>query len=140
MLEYYFTAPLSLERLRSSGVGAFIDGFAGKLRDERYSAAASRMHLYSAAHVGWFMQSQCTPVEFLDKGTLAEFGQHLGHCQCPRPRGGKRAARGARLFLAYLWSVGALRVDPERSAACRRFIPALAEAALRRFRVDAKTV
>jgi len=32
MLEHFFITPLILEQLRSSGAGAYIDGFAGNLK------------------------------------------------------------------------------------------------------------
>jgi len=112
MLDNYFKTPLT-EWLRGSSVGAYIDGFAEKLRDEGYSPPSSRTHLYSAAHLGSFLQFQGRRVEFLDEKTLAEFGQHVTHCQCPGPGGGKHAPRGARLFFEYLRSLRVLGVDAD---------------------------
>jgi hypothetical protein len=144
MLDDFFKSPL-LERLRSSGVGACIDGFAGKLRKEGYCAPTSRTHLYSAVHLGGFVQLQGKRVEFLDEETLAEFGQHVTHCQCPGPGGGEHASRGARPVLRLSSESRSPRrrhrqANPEKMAGGRRVIPAMAEAALRRFGVDAETV
>ena len=111
MLDSFFKTPVTVGWLRSSSVGTYIDGFAARLRDEGYASQTGRVHLYSAAHLGGFMQLEHTAVELLDEKTLAKFGHHLGHCQCRRPGGGKHASRGARLFFEYLRSLGAVRGD-----------------------------
>ena len=108
MFEHFLDAPLNRERFRSSGIEAYLDGFAGKLNEQGYALRTARSHLYSAAHLGSFLQSQNRTVGSLDDKTLGEFRQHLPRCRCPQNGGaiGRSARDGARLFLEYLRDIG----------------------------------
>jgi site-specific recombinase XerD len=108
MLEHFFVAPWTLERLRSSGAGAYIDSFAGKLKEDGYCAKTARNYLRSTAHLGCFLQSQGQTVEILEEKALNEFLQHLPHCQCPQSAGGvgRDVSRGTRQFFKYLGKLG----------------------------------
>ena len=118
MLEKYFESPVTLERLRSSSVGAYIDGFAEKLKGDGYAAPTARSYLFSASHLGGFMEVRGTEAELLEEKVVEQFREHLP-CDCPRPGGGKLAANGAALFYDYLRSEGVLKIandDPAKRA------------------------
>ncbi len=115
MLEKYFESQVTLERLRSSSVGAYIDGFAAKLKGDGYAAPTARSYLYSASHLGGFMEIRGTGAELLEEKVVEQFREHLP-CDCPRPRGGKLAANGAAMFYDYLRSLGVLRVASDKPA------------------------
>ncbi len=115
MLEKYFESPVTLERLRSSSVGAYIDGFAAKLKGDGYAAPMARSYLYSASHLGGFMEIRGTGTELLEEKVLEQFREHLP-CDCPRPGGGKLASKGAAVYYDYLRSLGVLRVASDKPA------------------------
>jgi site-specific recombinase XerD len=110
MLEHF------LEQCRSSGIGAHLDGFAGRLEAEGYALRTARGHLHTAAHLGSFVQTRGRTLGSLDEKTLGEFRQHLPRCRCPQSGGGvgRSALDGARLFLEYLRDVGVVDVAHDK--------------------------
>src|SRR5271166_5697303 len=58
MLETYFAAPKTLERLRAGPSGPYMDGFAASLKRDGYRAATAVRYLRAAAHLGHFLQSR----------------------------------------------------------------------------------
>lgn len=112
MLEHCLDAPSTLEPFLSSSIGAYVDGFAGRLNEEGYALGTTRSHVHSAAHLGSFLQTRGHTFGSVGEKTLDEFRQHLPRCRCPQSGGGvgRSALDGARLFLEYLRDVGAIKV------------------------------
>lgn len=108
MLESFFEASFTLDRLRSGPSGQYIDGFAEQLREDGYSRETVRCYLRSAAHVGWFMETEGKELSVATFGTLKAYSLHLDHCQCPHGYRGRRpeAIRGGKHFLGYLARIG----------------------------------
>ena len=104
MLESFFEAPFTLDRLRSGPSGGYIDGFAEQLQEDGYARETVRCYLRSACHLGWFMETEGEKLSGARLGTLNAFSQHFDQCQCPHGYGGRRpdAIRGARHFLGHL--------------------------------------
>jgi len=104
MLERFFEAPFTLERLRSGPSGGYVDGFADQLGGDGYSRETGRTYLRSASHVGWFAESKGEALSAATVGTLNAYAQHFGQCRCPHGYRGRRqeAVRGAKLFLGHL--------------------------------------
>lgn len=105
-----------LEQCRFSGVGAHLDGFAGRLDADGFALRTARGHLHSAAHLGSFLQTRGHTLGSLNEKTLDEFRQHFPRCRCPQSGGGvgRSALDGARLFLEYLRDVGVIEVAPDK--------------------------
>ncbi|MFC2173061.1 site-specific integrase [Acidobacteriota bacterium] len=104
MLELYFEAPFTLNRLREGPSGPYIDGFALHLKQDGYSWWTGRGFLRSAAHLGLFAEFKAIGLEAFDSKALKAFKRHLPYCRCPRSNGGTTgdAVRGAKLFLDYV--------------------------------------
>ena len=115
MLETYFAAPKTLERLRAGPSGPYMDGFAASLKRDRYRAATAVRYLRAAAHLGYFLQGRGGTLANID---LSAFFQHLRTCRCPRSKGGRRnhhTSFGAKRYRDYLVQIGVCRcsVMPE---------------------------
>ena len=108
MLESYFEAPFTLDRLRSGPSGEYMDGFAEQLHGDGYSRETVRCYLRSACHVGWFTETVGERISGATFSTLKAYSQHFDRCQCPHSYLGRRpeAVRGAKLFLGHLARVG----------------------------------
>ena len=105
MIERYFCAPTSLQRLRAGLSGPHIDGFADTLKQQGYAPATAVRYLCAAAHLGRFVQRQGGVLSDIDASTLETFGRHFSRCRCPQSNGGKtgyHAHFGAQLFYRYL--------------------------------------
>jgi hypothetical protein len=87
MLETYFAAPKTLERLRAGPSGPYMDGFAASLKRDGYRAATAVRYVRAAAHLGHFRQGRGGTLANID---LSAFFQHLRTCRCPRSKGGRR--------------------------------------------------
>jgi site-specific recombinase XerD len=99
-------AGTSAERAERS---VFLDRFAAALEQQGYGSATAVRYLRAAAHVGHVMVEQGASLAAID---LAEFGEHLRRCRCPRAKGGRRnhhTIYGARLFLQHLVEIGVCR-------------------------------
>lgn len=112
MLQDFLDAPSTLELIRSSSIGAYLVGLAGRLNERGYALRTTRGHVHSAAHLGSFLQTRGHALGSLDEKTLDEFRQHLPRCRCLQNGGGvgRSALDGARLFLEYLREVGVVKV------------------------------
>jgi site-specific recombinase XerD len=109
MLEIYFTAPKSLERLRTSISAPYIDGFAGILKENGYSKGSAIRYLRVASHLGWFLVSRGESLINVDATTAEAFRYHLPDCRCPNSNGGKinhHTFYGVKRFYQYLQQVG----------------------------------
>jgi hypothetical protein len=112
MLEKYFEAPFTLERLRGGPSGPYIDGFACQLERQGYSWETGRRYLRSASHMGRFCEVKGVALKAVDSKVVRAFEKHLPACRCPQSNGGTTSdvGRGARLFLGYLREIGGLQV------------------------------
>lgn len=105
MIDRYFSAPKTLQRLRSGLSGAYIDGFADALTRDGYGHATVVRYLRAAAHVGVFLQRRRKTLVDLDAATVRAFRSHLRRCHCPASNGGRNghhAGFGVQRFQAYL--------------------------------------
>src|SRR6267142_802909 len=119
MLETYFGAPKTLERLRAGPSGPYMDGFAASLIRDGYRAATAVRYLRAAAHLGHFLQGRGGTLANID---LSAFFQHLRTCRCPRSKRGRRnhhTSFGAKRYRDYLVQIGVCRcsVMPEIQSA-----------------------
>src|SRR5712664_4402564 len=106
MLETYFSAPKTLERLRAGPSGPYMDGFAASLKRDGYRAATAVRYLRAAAHLGHFLQDRGGTLANID---LSAFFQHLRTCRCPRSKGGRRnhhTSFGAKHYRDFLRQIG----------------------------------
>ena len=112
MLERYFEAPFTLDRLRIGPSGPYIDGFAHKLEKEGYSWETARRFLRSASHIGRYCEIKGVALKAVDSGVIRAFEKHLPSCHCPQSNGGTTSdvVRGVKLFLGYLLEIGCLQV------------------------------
>jgi len=115
MLETYFAAPKTLERLRAGPSGPYMDGYAASLKRDGYRAATAVRYLRAPAHLGHFLQGRGGTLANID---LSAFFQHLRTCRCPRSKGGRRnhhTSFGAKRYRDYLVQIGVCRcgVMPE---------------------------
>ena len=102
MLETYFAAPKTLERLRAGPSGPYMDGFAASLKRDGYRAATAVRYLRAAAHLGHFLQGRGGTLANID---LSAFFQHLRTCRCPRSEGegATTTPRSAPSVIATTW-------------------------------------
>ena len=117
MLETYFSAPKTLQRLRTGLSGPYIDGFAASLQADGYGAASAVRYLRAAAHLGHFLERQGRTLGDADRSTAAAFFGHFGECRCPLSNGGKRNHHtnfGAKRYRDYLIQIGVCRPEAAR--------------------------
>ena len=112
MLEFFFEARFTLNRLRSGPSGPFIDCFASTLKTAGYSRWTARVFLRAAAHLGRYAETQRGGFGELDWSTLEAFRRHLPTCTCSDTNRGTThdVVRGARLFLSHLRESGVLEI------------------------------
>ena len=111
MLETFFEAPFTINRLRSSPlVGNYIDGFAQNLDKQGYAIATARRYLRASGHLGHFVKLKNIELSAINSTIIKDFQQHLPVCGCPQSNGGttKDVERGAKYFLEYLQSLGCI--------------------------------
>jgi site-specific recombinase XerD len=109
MIERYYSAPKTLQRLRAGLSGAHIDGFADALEHQGYASASAVRYVRAAAHLGAFVQRRGGALSGIDASTLGVFGRHLARCRCPQSKGGKTGYHerfGVKLFHRYLMQQG----------------------------------
>lgn len=116
MLESFFEAPFTLDRLRSGPSSEYIDGFAEQLQEDGYSRVSGRCYLRSASHVGWFVEGKGERLSDATWGTLEAYSDHFAQCQCPQGyrSGGQDAVRGAKIFLGHLARIDIAKEWSER--------------------------
>jgi hypothetical protein len=133
MLEKYFSAPKTLDRLRGGPSGPYIDGFAGALDRDGYSQASAVGYLRAAAHLGRFLQRHGGTLADIDASRLEAFRRHLPRCRCPLSNGGRANHHvffGAKHFRAHLFQTGICESNPSR----------LVSEAPRRRRIDSQAI
>jgi site-specific recombinase XerD len=110
MLEIFFKAAHTLERLRTALTAPYIDGFAETLRAAGYARFTARWYLRSAAHLGLWMQVEGARVEGLDEDAIKAFRAHLPACRCldRNSRAYGDTVRGVRHFVDHLRARGVL--------------------------------
>ena len=109
MLEKYFSAPKTLDRLRGGLSGPYINGFADALKQDGYSPASAVRYLRIAAHLGRFVQRKGGSLADIDPSMLDAFRRHLRRCHCPLSNGGRtnhHTRFGAKRFYDYLMQRG----------------------------------
>ena len=109
MLERYFTAQMTLRRLRFGPSGPYIDGFAEALERDGYAEAIARRYLRAAVHLGYFVQQQGKSIADIDLTTPEIFSRHLPTCCCPLSTGeggNHHPYFGARRYCDYLVQIG----------------------------------
>lgn len=109
MLERYFTARMTLRRLRFGPSGPYIDGFAEALEREGYAEAIARRYLRAAVHLGYFLQQQGKSIADIDLTTPEIFSRHLPTCCCPLSTGeggNHHPYFGARRYCDHLVQIG----------------------------------
>ena len=64
MLERFFTARMTLRRLRFGPSGPYIDGYAAVLERDGYAKAIAKRYLRAAVHLGYFVNRRAkrTPI------------------------------------------------------------------------------
>lgn len=109
MLETYFVAPKTLNRLRTGPSAPYIDGFADMLAQNGYAPASAIRYLRAAAHLGHFMQCQGATLADSNATTPEAFRDHLPSCRCPLSNGGRvnhHPYFGVKRFYEYLCQIG----------------------------------
>jgi site-specific recombinase XerD len=109
MLESYFVAPKTLQRLRTGLSGPYIDGFASSLEQDGFSHASALRYLRAAAHVGHYLQQHGSTLADIDTSTAEAFFRHFATCRCPYSKGGQRNHHtyfGAKRYREYLVQIG----------------------------------
>jgi integrase/recombinase XerD len=121
MLTRYFDVSFTLERLRSSPTGSYLDGFAHALDEAGYARETARQYLRAAAHLGRWVASCGTDLEEVNAQSLVAFRQHLPTCHCPQAHRGRYVdtLTGARRFLAYLREAGAVPSADDTDGRCQ---------------------
>jgi hypothetical protein len=146
MLEKYFSAPKTLERLRGGPSGPHIDGFATRLEQDGYSHASAVRYLRAAAHLGRFLQPTGDTLVHVNSIALEAFRRHLPRCRCPLSNGGRvnhHVHFGAKRFHAYLVQTGictSAPVPPPHRGTTGRLFSRLVPEAPRCRRTNAQTL
>ena len=105
MLEKYFSAPKTLQRLRGGISGPYVDAFADGLNRDGYAPASAVRYIRSAAHLGCFVQRRGGVLKEVDLNMLDSFSSHLRRCHCPHFKCGRisyHAHFGVKLFHHHL--------------------------------------
>jgi site-specific recombinase XerD len=128
MLEKYFSAPKTLQRLRGGISGPYVDAFADGLNRDGYAPASAVRYIRAAAHLGCFVQRRGGVLTNVDLNMLDSFSHHLRRCRCPHFRRGKisyHAHFGVKLFHRHLVERGICDSQPVQQSP---FAPALVTA------------
>jgi site-specific recombinase XerD len=115
MLERYFTARMTLRRLRFGPSGPYIDGFAAVLERDGYAKAIAKRYLRAAVHLGYFLQQQGKAITDIDSTTPEILSRHLATCCCPLSTGegnNHHPYFGAKRYCDYLVQIGVCRSAP----------------------------
>jgi len=112
MLEFFFEARFTLNRLRSGPSGPFMDSFANRLKTAGYSWWTARVFLRAAAHLGRYAETLGRGCGDLDWSALGGFRHHLSTCSCPQTTRATTddVVRGASHFLSHLRESGVLDI------------------------------
>ena len=80
MIDWYFSAPKTLRRLRHGLSGPYIDTFAEALTRAGYAPATVVRYLRAAAHLGVFLTRKRQTFLGLDATAVRAFRRHLRRC------------------------------------------------------------
>ena len=148
MLERYFTARMTLRRLRFGPSGPYIDRFAAVLERDGYAKAIAKRYLRAAVHLGYFLQQQGKALTDIDSTTPEMFSRHLATCCCPLSSGegsNHHPYFGVKRYCDYLVQIGVCRPPlvsdiraPEPPA--RDLFPTVVETPSRDCRTDDQAV
>lgn len=119
MFAKYFVSPLRVQQLRNSPEGHLLEGFAEHLHSAGYAQITVRRHICAAEHFVCWTKRTGRAVDKLDERAIEEFANHLNRCRCPRlgRRHRQDLQNGARLFLCYLRTAGAVTTPVMKEAA-----------------------
>jgi integrase/recombinase XerD len=125
MLDHYFRTPWVRERLRSSCVGPYLDGFSVALADAGCSHKTIVTYVRFSSHLGHWADARRIHITSWDDGVIPRFRRHLARCTCRQGHKGVfRSARAAlKQLLTYLRERGA--VAGPSSGGCARTAPAI---------------
>lgn len=109
MIEQFFDGHARIKALRDGPGGAFLEGFAKELFQERYAEITARRHLRAAEHFLYWANQEGVLISSLTEKFLEPFDRHLDQCQCPRFGHSHRLdlLNGVRLFFKHLRDTGA---------------------------------
>jgi site-specific recombinase XerD len=118
MLEYYFTRPCVLRKLREAAAGALLDRLAAQLRAAEYTRNCAQQILCTAAHFIEWSRGHGAAVAELDDRHLARFEEHLDVCTCSRGRRHRVEVQlhGARMVLDHVRGRSVMRRVSETAA------------------------
>lgn len=104
MISDYLREPRMLERVRSSIIGPFIDGFAAMLAEAGHTPYTIRKRIRSVVHAGRWAEHRGIGLTSWDDSILTRFRRHLSQCNCSKPNKGvfRHALVGVAQFLAFL--------------------------------------
>jgi site-specific recombinase XerD len=103
MISDYFTMPSHVAQIRSTCVGAHLDGFTETLAARGYSTIGVRRFIRPVAHFGRWAERAGACIESWDEETLHRFQAHLRRCTCEPNRGVFRhAVEHVEQFFGYL--------------------------------------
>lgn len=103
MITDYFEALHTLEHMRTSCVGAYLDDLARTMAEAGYKALTIRDHLCSVVQLGWWAQRRGIELAHWDDDILIGFGKHLARRKLGKR---KRVVAHAAQFLAFLRTRG----------------------------------
>ncbi len=119
MLEKFFSAPKTLQRLRGGISGIYVDAFADDLERQGYAPSSAVRYIRAAAHLGCFVQRRGGVLKEIDLTMLESFSCHLRRCRCPHFKRGKisyHAHFGVKLFHHHLVAHGICKSQPVQEA------------------------
>lgn len=110
MLNEVFPNPDVLKRLTASSLGSFVQSYTTFLHAKKFSPSTMQHRIRSAAHFGYWIDTQHVEINNIDDSVLEKFIEHLSSCRCPGSRPGEHChtADGAKSFLMYLSKIGAV--------------------------------
>lgn len=127
MLDQYFRTSWARERLRSSCVGPYLDGFSVALADAGCSHRTIVTYIRLSSHLGHWADARRIGIGSWDEDIIPRFRRHLGRCTCrQRHKGVFRGAREAiKRLLTHLRERGV--VAASCSNGCTRSAPAIVQ-------------
>jgi integrase/recombinase XerD len=105
MITDYFEAPATLERMRTSCVGPYLDDLARSMARAGYGTLTIRDHLCSVVHLGCWAQRHRIALAHWDDGILPRFHRYLARRKLDKR---KRVVAHAAQFLAFLRARGTI--------------------------------
>src|SRR4051794_20401897 len=105
MITDYFEAADTLERMRTSCVGPYLDDLADSMAQAGYCALTIRDHLCSVVHLGCWARRHGIGLAHWDDDTLIGFRRHLARRKLGKR---KRVVGHAVQFFVFLRARGAI--------------------------------